>query len=444
MKLLTIVVVALVFGIWFGDRTLEGTDLVRVFFGDQIIDIQLPLFVVALVATFAVLYLVCGWLFSIFCAPKKAKQWNKERQGKNAQNDTLRGYARLIEGDWDGGEKDLIKRLDHCQTPLLNYLGVAYAAQQRQDFIKRDRYLALAEKSDPANRMAVDLTRARMLTQAGDYGAAKTLIDSMHKLAPANKTVLRLMSDVYKNTEDWTALSSLLPKLEKCKAIGHDQLCELDLLARESQMTDALDESGVTTEQEFKALPRKRKTDATMATMYAKKLIQEGDLKTIIRKAISKRWTTELAGLYGKTRSRDMRAQINLATTWLSKHEDDAMVHLSLARLNMANNQVEKAKGYYEKAIKLGAGYEAFYELGAYFEEQGDDVAALSYYKKGLQSVTTLAPALVAPHGLGSVARLDSVVTPGMGEDDQRLGVANASKATKAIEVIEAEIVKKP
>ncbi len=444
MKILIIVIVVLVFGVWFGHVSLNDPGLITIAREPYLIELPLALFVLGSIAAFAVLYLLCSYLFSIFRAPKKARQWNKERQSKNAQNDTLRGYARLIEGDWDGGEKDLTKRLDHCKTPLLNYLGVAYAAQQRQDFTKRDHYLDLAEKSDPANRMAVDLTRTRMLSQAGDYASAKTLLETMHGLAPANKTVLRLMSDVYKSTQDWSALSGLLPKLEKCKAVDHAHICELDVLARESQMTGVLDASGKTAEQEYKALPRKRKTDSTMAAMYAKKMIQDGDLKgaeVVVRKAIAKNWTSKLAGLYGKTRSRDMRGQINLATTWLSEHEDDAMVSLSLARLNMANDQVDKAKHYYEQAIKLGAGDEAFYELGRHHEDAGDQEGALNYYKKGLQVATSSAPkVLVAPSKVEAVARLDSVVTPGMGEQ-KTMVVRSASD--QAVEVIEAEVVVK-
>ena len=300
--------------------------------------------------------------------------------------------------------------------------------------------------------MAVDLTRARMLAQAGDYGNAKTLLESMHELAPANKSVLRLMSDVYKNTQDWTSLSGLLPKLEKSKALDHAQVCQLDVLSRESQMSDALDGTGQTTEQEYKALPRKRKTDASMAAMYAKKLIKEGELskaEAVVRKAIGKNWTSELAGLFGRTRSsRDLRGQINLATTWLTEHEDDANVQLSLARLNMANNQVEKAQKYYQRAIELGAGDEAFYELGAYHEENDDQNAAFSYYKKGLQATTSLGMtnevvSLPAVSADADAAKLESVVTPGL--DDHKLVAVNAATPSKvdAVEVIEAEPVEK-
>lgn len=444
MKILLIVIAVLVIGIWFGHASLNDPGLITIAREPYLIEMPLALFVLGAVAAFAVLYLLASYLFSIFRAPKKVAQWNKERQSKNAQNDTLRGYARLIEGDWDAGEKDLTKRLDHCKTPWLNYLGAAYAAQQQQDYVKRDKYLDMAESSDPANRMAVDLTRARMLAQAGDYGNAKNLLESMHELAPANKSVLRLMSDVYKNTQDWQSLSGLLPKLEKCKALNHAQVCQLDVLARKSQMTDALDSTEQTTQQEYKALPRKRKTDASMAALYAKKLISEGELANaegVVRKAIGKNWTSELAGLYGKTlSSRDLRGQINLATTWLATHQDDANVHLALARLNMANNQVEKAKHYYQQAIELGAGDEAFYELGAYHQNSGDQNTALDYYKQGLQATTSLGAlgdtALSLPTSANSadVAKLESVVTPGM--DDQSL-VAVDTPATSHVEVVE-------
>ena len=146
MKILLIVIAVLAFGIWFGHASLNDPGLITIAREPYLIEMPLALFVLGSIAAFAVLYLLASYLFSIFRAPKKAAQWNKQRQSKNAQNDTLRGYARLIEGDWNAGEKDLTKRLDHCKTPLLNYLGAAYAAQQQQDYAKRDKYLDLAEK----------------------------------------------------------------------------------------------------------------------------------------------------------------------------------------------------------------------------------------------------------------------------------------------------------
>ena len=439
MKMLIIIILALAAATAIGLVSLDDPGLMVLSYGQNTLELPLVLGVLFMVAAFAILYLIFNFLFGIFRAPKKVKGWNKERQNKNAQNDTLRGYARLIEGDWVQGEKDLVKRLDHSKTPMLNYLGAAYAAQQQQDYKKRDLYLAEAEKTDPANRMAIDITRARMLTQAGDYGDAKKLLSEMHRHAPGNKTILRLMSDVSRQTSDWDQVRALLPKLEKTKALPEDQLIALDVAAREATINEAVpDDDNPSTLTQYKRLPRKRKKDAKMAAMYAKQLIAEGDLATaesVIRKAIKINWSSELAGLYGKTRIENLRNQIALATTWLTDHEEDSNVSLTLARLNHAYKQTEKAREYYSAAIEQGAGDEAYYELGQFYEGEGKGEKALSFYKKGIEaSLGASAAALALTNKAAQSAATDSIVTPGAVDNAKAITVIDADEVEDASE----------
>ncbi len=390
MKLLIVSVIALVAATTLGLVFLDDPGLMVLSYGQNSWELPLVLAVLLIFAAFAILYLLFNFLFGLFRAPKKVKQWNQQRQNKNAQTDTLRGYARLIEGNWAQGEKDLLKRLGHCNTPMLNYLGAAYAAQQQKNYDKRDEYLAEAEKTDPANRMAIDITRARMLLQASEFEQVTALLADMHHHAPANKTILRLMADNYQQTGDWQAVSALLPKLSKAKALPKDQLSALDISVREANLHVAVpDANNLSTLAQYKKLPAKRKKDAQMAMLYAQKLITEGELndaEVVVRKAIKQQWNTDLAALYGKTRMKDLRKQIAFATAWLAEHEDDANVNLCLARLNQAHGLADKARLYFNKSIALGAGDEAFYELGQLYEAEGNPKTALSYYKQGMQA----------------------------------------------------------
>ena len=38
------------------------------------------------------------------------------------------GFAGLIEGDWVKAERVLLSKIEHNQSPLMSYLGAAYAA----------------------------------------------------------------------------------------------------------------------------------------------------------------------------------------------------------------------------------------------------------------------------------------------------------------------------
>lgn len=435
MKMLIVIILALAGAATIGLVSLDDPGLMVISYGQNSWELPLVLGLLVIIAAFAILYLIFNFLFGIFRAPKKAREWNKSRQNKSAQNDTLRGYARLIEGNWEQGEKDLVKRLDHCKTPMLNFLGAAYAAQQQQNYTKRDEYLAKAEQIDPANRMAIDITRARMLTQAGDYAQAKTLLGEMHQHAPGNKTILRLMTDVFQKTEDWAGAKALLPKLSRTKALPEDKLIALDVSIREANFNDAVpDGANISTLKQYKKLAIKQKKNSRMAALYAGRMIKEGQLATaegIVRKAIKKDWSSELAKLYGQTRVQNLRNQISFATTWLQDHEDDANVHLTLARLNFAHDQTDKARQYYNSAIELGAGDEAFYELGKFYEMEGNEKMALSYYKKGIEdSISDGKSALALSQQTTDSASTESIVTPG-----------SSDRALSIVEKVEVEEV---
>jgi len=434
--MLIVIILALAAATTIGLISADDPGLMVLSYGKHSLELPLMLALLLIAIAFAILYLVFNFLFSALRAPKKAKKWNQQRQNKNAQNDTLRGYARLIEGDWAQGEKALVKRLPHCKTPMLNYLGAAYAAQQQHNYEQRDEYLATAEKIDPANRMAIDITRARMLTQAGDYEKARTLLTDMQRQAPTNKSILRLLADVCRQTGDWASARDLLPRLEKTKALPEDQLLALEVAIRASDLSEAVpDQPQSSTLAQYKRLSGKRKKNAEMAALYARQLIKEGDLATaeeVVRKAIKKQWSSELAGLYGLTRIENIRRQVNIAESWLPEHEGDPNLSLTLARLYVAYEQHEKARLYYNQAVEQGAGEEAYFELGQFYEDEGNHKTALAYYKQGIRGSISEQTAELPSLAVDKGELLGSVVTPG----------AEAQATDEAVAVVAAESAK--
>lgn len=447
MKMLLIIVLSMAAATVIGVVSINDPGLMVLSYGLNTWELPLTLGILLIAVAFALMYLLLNFLFSLWRSPRQVGKWNKRRQGKNAQQDTLRGYAQLIEGNWAQGEKSLVKRLPHSKTPMLNYLGAAYAAQQQQDFTKRDEYLVKAEKTDPANRMAVDITRARMLTQAGDYANAKPLLENMSRNAPGNKTILRLMSDVCQRTEDWQGIQKLLPALKRTKALPEQQLSALDLIVRREHLigVNSADNDGSSLAQ-YKRLPRKQKQNGPLAVMYAKDLINQGKLseaEMMVRVAIKKNWSAELADLYGQTRTDNLRKQISFAATWLAEHEHEPSVNLTLARLNLAYNQTEKALKYYKQAISLGAGDAAYYELGKFHEQEGNAALALKCYKKGVES--TLGESdqnqnILADGSVQSGA-LSSVVMPGALEGQRMINNDEDSPYTEPKTQPQGELV---
>jgi len=231
-----------------------------------------------------------------------------------------------------------------------------------------------------------------------------------------------------------------------------EQIIALEVEVRAAGLNNALpDARNPSTLRQYEKLPGKRKKDAQMAAMFAARMIDEGDLKSaehVVRKAIKKHWTSELAGLYGKTRIDNQRSQIALATSWLADHKQDANVSLTLARLNLVHEQLDKARVYYNMAIELGAGEEAYLELGQYYENEGNHKTALAYYKRGIEASLEDVKGLAVERDTAEleVKSLESIVTPGstditMVADNASLEKKLLSKVDDAPEIIEAQII---
>ena len=357
-------------------------------------------FLLALLVALIALYFIVRVLVRFVNAPRDIKRRNKRKRTEKAQVDTLRGYAGLIEGDWDGAERMLVKRLDASPTPMLNYLGAAYAAQQRGDAKSRDKYLIDAAERDPRNKLAVALTQARLQYQMGQLPEARASIKKLTSAAPRNRMVLRMAADLYQDLGDWPALIDLMPKLRNGNAFTDDELRTRELLAHSNHASGsalAHDDNGEKILAGFKALPRGHKRNAGIIGVYASELINAGNTdkaEVMLHNALKREWNSELAYLYGTFKSNHAEAQLATAQAWLIKHPNDPDLILTMARLSIDKGDLENAKHHLEHCIQIGGRQEAHIELGNLLENQGDAGEAMTVYKRGLKSV--ISPAAVA------------------------------------------------
>ena len=361
--------------------------------------VRLPmaLFVLFLLIGFAILYLFFNFLVSLFRAPKKVKKWRKGKQELSAQQQTMKGFAGLIEGNWADAEGALLSKLDHNNASLMNYLGAAYAAQQQGQIARRNQHLKAALDSHPRQELAIKLTRARMQMQAGEFGDARDQLEYLRLSAPRNVAVARLLADVYREVNDWPALVNLMPALGKLKAFPEEELKARERVALEHHIEAPalLQGDGTKVDEAFKALPRKKKKDTAAVASYARQLIRAGEAQraeTVLRKALNREWDPELVKLYGLTETRHGNDQLKLVESWSKKYGDDPQLSLAMARLYRRENQLEKAKDLYAQVVAATGDSEAIAEMGDLLEQMGDPESALIAYKQGLRALAVPKP----------------------------------------------------
>ena len=350
-----------------------------------VIRLPLLLFVGILFVSFVSLYLFFNFLVGFFRAPKRYRAWRTQSHRSSAQQHTMQGYAGLIEGDWSKAETALMKKLEYNNSPLLNYLGAAYAAHQQGDLDRRNSYLDQALSKHPANALAINLTRARLLFKGGEFSASRDYLETLRKSSPRNVPVARLLADVYKELGDWNSLTKLIPDLKKMKAFSEQEINTREQIAYTNLIASpALLQGEAAT---WKSIPAWRKKDPEILSIYVQQLLNEdrlNDAEKELRAALNRKFDPELINLYGKINGPYLEYQIQLAESLVEKHGSSAELQLCLARLYRFNNEYARSRDQFKKAIDMGVDDEAYLDLSSLLEQMGEIDAALFFFKKGV------------------------------------------------------------
>ena len=390
MKLIVTIVVSLVIAVGLALMSMEDPGYVVISRDPYVVRMPLLLFALGIFLAFTVLYLLFNFIAGLFRAPGNYRKWRKHSNENSAHKHTMQGYAGLIEGNWASAESSLLKKLDHNQNPLMNYLGAAYAAQQQGHMVRRNRYLDEALASYPRQQLSINLTRARFLYQAGEISESRDYLEQLRKSSPKSRPVTRLLADVYQELGDWNSLVELMPVLKKLKTFAPEELEHREQAAYDSLITSPAllqgdtDRAAVT----WQSLPASRKKNPVVISSYVNQLVRSGDMKeaeTILRRALNKQYNSDLVCLYGKVESPFVEYQIQLAESFTSKHGGDPDLTLALARLYRYDNQLARSRELYTRAIEEGARDEVYADMATLLEQMGESEAAMHFYRKSIE-----------------------------------------------------------
>ncbi len=353
------------------------------------IEISLALFVLLLVLVFTGLYLLVRFLLRAAATRRDLARWQAERNRLRAGRDVLHGYARLIEGDFSQAERDLTMRLAHSDTPLLNHLGAAYAAQQQGDYARRDAYLDAAAAAGRKFKDAVSLTRARLQYQAGQIADARATIDAMPAGLRRRSTVQRMEAEVLRAQEDFSSLEKRLSYYRRHGAFSREELADLEsqTYGRVLRLGSPPPENVNELTRAYSSLPESTRHEDETVAAYAAKLVEGGQVKRaadVIRTEQHHHWHSALVTQFAELDIDDAE-KLRQMLVWLEKHPDDPRLLFHVAHLKRAAGEDESAQELYARAIRHGAGGRAYLELGELLERTGESAEAMRCYKRGLQ-----------------------------------------------------------
>ncbi|MCH9689482.1 MAG: protoporphyrinogen oxidase, partial [Gammaproteobacteria bacterium] len=324
--------------------------------------------------------------------PKSWQHWRIKRRAEHARDKTTQGLIEFSEGYWKAAKTHLIQALPHTDTPLINYLTAARAAQELGDTKLRDNYLREAQQSMPNAKIAVELTQAQLQLAHQQWEQALATLRHLHDLAPKHPYVLKLLAHLYEAIEDWSQLIDLLPEIKRNHALSETNLNTLAyrayLGAIQHHITqhawDALDTL-------INQLPKPLKYDPALITTYSHALINQQEhirAEACLRRTLQKNVDPLLLEAYSCLPETTIR--MPAIESLLKHHAHSAALHQCLGKLYAKRQLWGKAQTHLEQSLKLKPSPETYHALGQLFETLRDTPAAFEAYKLGLEETFTV------------------------------------------------------
>ncbi|MDG9666219.1 heme biosynthesis HemY N-terminal domain-containing protein [Hahella sp. CR1] len=336
------------------------------------------------------------------------RQWRKKRKYSRAQQNTIRGLLHYAEGNWKQAQKFLSGSAEQSDTPLINYLASAQAANELGNEKESDLFLKKAFDNTPGGDVAIGVTQAQLQLARGQLEQCLSTLLNLRKKTPHHPFVLKLLQQVYTRLNDWQKMSEILPELRKYKVLKDDEVEKLELETWLNLLRQACDEALRTRKGEFNSEPLNAIWDRMPANLrknphviyaYASQLMRlgaGGQAETLLRKALKQHWSDILIDLYGQIAGGNVAEQLLAAEHWLKERPNDASLLLALGRLSLRNERWSKAKEYFEASLKLKRRRETYYELARLLAAMDQPQASNEYFIQALQDSAKL-PDLPSP-----------------------------------------------
>ena len=384
MKFGIIVVVVLFISAFGAHFLLADPGYVVINFRGYVIEMSVPV-----LAGLAVLLVLGLWIVrKIIVAPRRLGETYGRHRAARSGKKLTRGMIEVAEGNLARGEKLLGRAASTSDSPLFNYLQAARAAHLQGQDERRDEWLRLAYRDAPEAANAVLLTQAEFQIDREHYEQALATLRRLEEDSKNHAHALALMGRLYFKLEDWDALAGILPKLGKNTQIKPGVLESWTIRVRRERLDKAADVEVL--EQEWKAIPRKKKSNPVLQESYYKGLIRLGlhdRAEKELAGALKSNWRGSLVRLFGLVEATDTTKQLKRAEGWLKNHGEDPDLLLAAARLCLRNELWGKARSYLETVISMRPTPEAYQEYGALLTQMGEANAAADAYRDGLGMV---------------------------------------------------------
>ena len=322
----------------------------------------------------------------------RVKELYKRKLKDRAKSAANEGYIQLYLGNWTAGQKLLKKILRTRDASIVDYLAASYATFKIDELEDWSRYLDEAKQKFPIHKSTIELMRAQLLLAAEQFDEAKVTLEALRGSTSQDSRLMFTLKDYYLQVGEWESLKPLLFQLEKKGLLKPEELHELTVKCVKSEIEAHSEKVSSGEHKEavksltalWRQAPNRFRTDEGLLIVYASNLIRFGanrEALKVIEKALANNWSDQLVCFYGEKDFKENSHQLAIAEKWLKTVEDSSVLFLTLARISLRNECMEKAKNYYELSIASSPSAEAYLELSLLSARLGDDKASLEKLK---------------------------------------------------------------
>ena len=329
---------------------------VVLFYPPHRIDLSLNLFVVLMLALFALLYLVIGAVRSTMQMPHRVaayRQRKRERDGNKGLRDALKA---LFEGRFGHAEKAALRASELPENAGVAALIGARAAHRMRQNHRRDNWLAQTA-GDNALKTARLMTMTELLVDDHQPEAALEAVRELNASGTRHIHALQWSLKAQQQAKNWPEVLRLVRSLDKHKALHPALSARLRELAYNDLLSDKSHDAE-SVQRVWSTIPAADRLKPYVACRAAAAMNARGlhdAARVVAEEALAANWDDRVVRAYREAAAPAgtpaLLAQIEHCERWMQERPTDAELALTLGSLCLKQKLWGKAQRYLEQAL---------------------------------------------------------------------------------------------
>lgn len=358
------------------------------------VELSFNFFVVLVVGFVFLLYGVIKLVSSMVSLPVKAREYHLKRAQEKNRALMLDALTAYFEGRYAKAEKAASLALEAGESPGINAVVAARSAHELRAYDRRDGYLAEIDALDPERLQLKWMTDAELLIGERRYTDALSVLKRLKESGERQHTAaLRLELKARQHLKDWDAVLDLVAQLDTRNAFEAAYSEQMKRHARIEKLKKKVSEGRDGFLSYWQKMPEAERRDAKVASVAAQNFIDLNECalaQKTIEESLEHQWNSHLVALYADCPEPDTVKRIERAEAWLEKHDDDAVLLLTLGRLCMHLKLWGKAKSYLDASLSVHPSAAAHLTLARLAETMQDPDAADTHYRLAQEMILSV------------------------------------------------------